>query len=521
MSPRALAVRRRSLQIEKIFLEIFFVKRKLAAMSASTSHSTSLPRVLGPWIAIAIVVGTVIGSGVFKKPSAVAKDVPEFSLAIGAWVLGGVLAMLGALALAEVATLFPRAGGNYVFLREGYGRLAGFLWGWVDFWIIRTGSIAALATIFAESIHDAIRQARDLPADARVFNLWVQHIMAVAVIMGLALINVRGVKWGGMVQLVITIIKVSTLVGVILLPFVVLGFVSEPKHPPSVANLNPVWPADWGGVSLSKFGAAMVGVIWAYHGWMNIGPVAEEVKEPRRNLPLALIAGVGVVIVLYVGANIAYYLVIPSSQMTELGKTTVATAFSTRLIGSVGGIITALAIAISVFGALNGNILVGPRLLYAMGEDGLAPRWLSGVHERFKTPAVATLVMSGWAALMVILVALWIDYPLRSIDLFGSTINPNPPPNKTGFDVITDFAMFGAIALETLAVMAIIPLRILRPNLERPYRCLGYPVVPVLYGLVMLLVWLNMFAKQTTESLVGIAFMGAGAVVYLAFLRRP
>jgi basic amino acid/polyamine antiporter, APA family len=480
-----------------------------------------LPRVLGPWMATAIVIGTVIGSGVFKKPYAVAKDVPDFGLAMLAWVLVGVLAMLGALALAEVATLFPKAGGNYVFLREGYGRIAGFLWGWVEFWIIRTGSIAALAAVFSESVHDAIRQARDLPTGAEVISFWPRQGMTVAVILALGLVNVRGVRWGGLLQLIITAVKISTLVGVILLPFIVLGFTSKPEYPPRLSNISPAWPADWSGVSWSGFGKALVGVIWAYHGWMNIGPIAEEVKNPQRNIPLALIGGVGAIIVLYCGANLAYYLVIPRADMILLHDTPVATEFSQRLLGSYGGIVTSIAIAVSVFGALNGNILVGPRLLYAMGEDRLAPAWLSRLHPTFKTPVAATLLMAGWSCALVLLVALWLRHPIPVFQSLGQEFNLNPPAGKSGFDVITDYAMFGAIALETLAVASIFALRISRRDAVREYRCPGFPLVPAVYVVALAAVWINKLAVDTTESLVGIGFMVLGAGIYLAFLRRP
>ena len=295
--------------------------------------------------------------------------------------------------------------------------------------------------------------------------------MTVAVILALALVNVRGVRWGGLLQLIITSVKISTLVGVILLPFIVLGFTSKPEYPPQIANISPAWPADWGGVDWSKFGKALVGVIWAYHGWMNIGPIAEEVKNPQRNIPLALIGGVGAIIFLYCGANFAYYLVIPRADMILLHDTPVATEFSQRLLGPIGGIVTSIAIAISVFGALNGNILVGPRLLYAMGEDRLAPHWLSRLHPKFQTPLAATLIMAGWSCGLVLLVALWLRHPIPVVDLFGKQFNPNPPAGKSGFDVITDYAMFGAIALETLAVASIFALRISRRDAAREYRC--------------------------------------------------
>jgi APA family basic amino acid/polyamine antiporter len=471
-------------------------------------------------MATAVVIGTVIGSGVFKKPYAVSQTVPDFGLAIGAWILVGVLALLGALSLAEVATILPRAGGNYVFLREAYGRLAGFLWGWVEFWMIRSGSIAALASVFSESVHDAIREARGLPAGAMVFGFWVQQGLTIAVIAVPALVNILGVRWGGLLQLIVTTVKIATLLGVIVLPFVVLGLTSEPEYPPRLENISPAWPADWGKVSWAGFGAGMVGVIWAYHGWMNIAPVAEEVREPQRNIPLALIAGVGTLIVLYVGANVAYYLVIPHHDMVTLSSTPVATEFSRRLLGRTGGIVTAAAIAISVFGALNGNVLVGPRTLYAMGEDGMAPRWLNELHSRWKTPVAATMVLAGWSMLMILIVGIVVRNPLPTFKLASHTINPNLLAGKAPFDVITDFAMFGAIALETLAVLSVFVFRYTRPDAERRYRCLGYPIVPAVYGLVMLAVWLNFFQKNRAEAYTGIGIMLAGAAVFGIFLRR-
>lgn len=482
---------------------------------ANAQPTPRLLRVLGVWTATAIVVGTVIGSGVFKKPNAVAREVDHFSLILLAWVLVGMLAMFGALAYAEVATLFPRAGGNYVFLREAYGRLAGFLWGWVDFGIIRSGSIAALASVFSESVHDVLRQLRDLPPHARVFSFWTQQALTVAVILALSAVNVRGVRWGGLLQLMVTTVKAGSLLAIILLPFVVLAWCRDPEHPPRLENLSPTWPADWSDVSWSGFGAAMVGVIWAYHGWMNIAPVAEEVRDPQRNIPRALIGGVGILITLYVGANVAYHLVLPHADVAATTETPVATEFARRLLGPTGGILMALAIALSVFGALNGNILVGPRLLYAMAEDRLAFRWLGRLHARYHTPALATWVMSGWTCLLVLLAAAWTRYPLPELSWGAWTLDPNLPAGKALFDVITDYAMFGAIALETLAVMSVFLLRWRRPDLPRPYRCFGYPLVPAIYGLVMLAVWLNMFVRQRTESLVGIGYMLTGAIVYL------
>src|SRR5262249_53037782 len=338
----------------------------------------------------------------------VAENVPYFGLAALVWVLGGLLALLGALALAEVNVLFPQAGGNYVFLREGYGRLAGFLWGWVDFGIIRSASLAALATIFAESLHDILRnrtfqEALGLELGSEPLSFWPQKWLTIAVIVGLAIVNVLGVRWGGSLQLFITIIKVGSLVGIALLPLLaeVVARTGPSVTSLRLENLTPVLP-QWAAFDLSKLGAALVGVIWAYHGWMNLGPVAEEIRAPQRNIPLALLTGVGIVIVLYLGANLGYCLLIPQQEMAGIKGTTVATEFCLRLLGPIGAAVASAAIMCSVFGALNGNLLVGPRLLYAMGEDGLAPRALGAVHPRFRTPALAILVLAAWSVFLVL-----------------------------------------------------------------------------------------------------------------------
>jgi amino acid transporter len=478
-------------------------------MKTSVSNgSPGLVRGLGPVMAIAVVAGTVIGSGVFKKPQAVAASVPYFGLAALAWVLIGALAMMGALALAEVAVLYPRAGGNYVFLREGYGRLAGFLWGWVEFWIIRTASIAALATVFTESLHDVLRngtlqEALGLSPGSPILGFWPQRLVTVAVILGLALVNVRGVRWGGVLQLFITLVKVGSLLGIMALPFVAAAFARPGADVPApdTDNLRPTWPDEISQFPVAGFGSALLAVLWAYHGWMNIAPVAEEVRRPQRNIPLALLAGVGIVIFLYLGANLAYSLVIPRDEMALMKETPVVTAFAQRLLGPVGATLASAAVMCSVFGALNGNLLVGPRLLYAMGDDGLAPHALRAVHPRYHTPAKAILVMAAWSALLVLGVAV-----LTEVGILDE--------GKSHFDVLTDFAMFGAVIFETMAVVSIFVFRRRFPDAERPYRCLGYPVVPLLYVLLPAFILINMFFRQTVEAVTGVGFIVAGVAVY-------
>ena len=251
---------------------------------ATTDHGPRttghLERVLGPWMATALVVGTVIGSGVFKKPAAVAQSVPTFGWAIGAWVILGLLVLCGGLALTEVIILYPRAGGNYVFLREGYGRLWGFLWGWVEFFVIRSASLAALASVFAESLHDVLRHesaraSLGLAETGPVLDFWPLQGVTIVTILILALVNARGVRWGGGLQLVVTTVKVGSLLFIALLPFALALRTSA--APGGAPHWDYLTAPPHRAFSWLEFGAALIAVQWAYHGWTNLGPVGQDV----------------------------------------------------------------------------------------------------------------------------------------------------------------------------------------------------------------------------------------------------
>ena len=480
----------------------------------------TLPRVLGPWAATAIVIGTVIGSGVFLKPRAIASDVPYPGLGAVVWLLGGLLALAGALVYAEVCVLLPRAGGNYVFLREAYGRLAGWLYGWVDFWMIRSGSIAALATAFAISAHDvwtseALRDAAGWPRVGPVPD-WGQRLLVILLIAALAAVNIRGVRWGGGLQVVVTVLKVGTIAAVVVVPLAFLA--ADAPGPsgdkPTLARLSPLWPESFGFGLLGAMGTALLSVLWPYHGWMNVGPIAGEVEKPQRNLPLALIAGVGTIIVLYLGCNLAYHLMLtPAEIASGANETPTATRAALKLLGSVGTAAMSAVILCSVFGSLNGNLLVGPRVLFAMGEDGLAPRWLRAVHPRWRTPAAAIAVLAAWSSLLV----------LGAGALAGAGMLE---AGKGPFDQLTDFAMFGAVIFETMAVLSIFVFRRTMPDAPRPYRCPWYPWLPLAYAAIPLFILASMAltASKRTEALIGLAFIGAGVLAYHGLglhRRRP
>ena len=474
---------------------------------------------LGPWAAAAVVVGIVVGSGVFRKASVVAKLVPETGPALGVWVFGGVLVMLGALALAELATVLPRAGGAYTLLRAGYGPFAAFLWGWVEFWVVRAASIAALASLFADGLADVLRGANGGEA---VLGFWARQAAAVGAIAVLAAVNALGAALGARVQLALTSVKIASILALIALPAAVVALGTASARPPSLANLAPVWPADWSQFPVGGALAALVGVLWAYHGWLNVSQMAEEITDPARSIPRALLGGLALVVALYAAVNAAYWTAVPQAEMADLRGRAVAAEFAARLAGPWGLACASAAIMLSVFGTLNGNLLAGPRLLFAMARDGVIPARVGALSGRARSPAAATLVMAGWSCAVVLGAAMLTQYRLPNLTAFGASLDPNLPEGKDPFDVMTDFAMFGVVGFETLAILAIFRFRA-RGMAPAPgaYRCPGYPAVPALYGAVMAGVFVNMFASPELRAgaVVGLAVAALGAVVYYAFLR--
>ena len=477
------------------------------------SSQPTLKRDLGLTIAIAVVVGNVIGSGIFLKPGTIAADGGRFGLIISVWVLGGILCFLGALCFAELATLLPRAGGMYVYLREAYGKLPAFLFGWTETIFGKPAAIGALAVAFVGKLNGLLSSG-----DSEVLSRNAQVAVAVAAIVVLAWVNILGVVWGGRMQLLTTIIKAGFLALVGVLPFVLIPFMSgavqfdnyQTTVEPQQATLA------------AQVGTVLLAVMWAYNGWHGITPLAEEVREPQRNLPLSLFVGISILIVLYVTANFAYHGVLSMQEMKEAGQDAAeATLF--RLLGPMGSAAISAVIMCSVFGAINSNLLQAPRVSYAMGRDRVFFRTLGQVHGNYRTPLPAIVLMAGMAIVLVVSAAFAksLAQGITTADFSWEISRRIVGSLKDGsiFDLLTNFVIFSASIFYVLAVAAVIVLRSRLPDADRPYRTWGYPVTPLLFLLVYAWFLYQVFFSNPLESLVGLVFIAVGVPFFFGYRR--
>ena len=432
------------------------------------TRKTELVRGLTLIAAMSVVVGNVIGTGVFLKARVMTCNVGTPGRVLGVYVLAGLLSLAGALSYAELAAMMPRAGGEYVFMREAYGRPWGFLFGWMSFFIGKAGSQAALGVQFALFLNIALpRSVGSLGGESFSTTLFGHsvpfgkiQIIALASILIVTGINCLAVKVSGGVAAALSAIKIG------LVLFVGIGAFRLA----SGADWSHVWMADVGGAcegvsSAARFGlggfvAAMLGAAWAFDGWNNVTLVAGEVQNPHRNLPRALIGGLLLIMALYLFVNLAYFYVLSPTEVASVStKSSVATEVAQRFLGPLAVSFIAVALLSSTFGTLHTSILTGARVPYAMARDGLFPRSLSKVSPRTHVPTGALIVQAIWACILVI--------------AFSSS-----------FDILTDYAIFGLWIFYGLVTAAVFILRRKMPDAERPYRAWGYPVVPILFLLV-------------------------------------
>ncbi len=422
-----------------------------------------------------------------------AQSIPSASLLLLAWLAGGILTLCGALTFAELGAAMPEAGGQYVYLREAYGHLSAFLFGWILFLVSMGGSIAALGVGLAEYtgyFFPAVSTGRTLLAleidvlaiDVR-YTLSAGQLVGVGVIVVLSGFNYIGVVFGKLIQNIFTVVKIGAI-----LAFVVLGL-----------GVGATIPIDYGvnpaglsaGQILVGFGLAIVAVSWAFDGWHNITYIAGEIKDPKRSLPVALVAGTLIISALYLLVNYVYLLALPVDEV--VGVVRIAERASTALFsGTTAGLISA-AVIISIFGALNGAIFVGPRVYYAMARDGVFFSKVGEVHPRFGTPAFAILLQAVWASLLA---------------MSGS------------YEQLFTYVVFVSFIFWIAATASVFVLRVRRPDLPRPYRTWGYPIVPLVFIIATSAIMINTLIARPVESLAGLAITTLGVPVYQYWRRR-
>lgn len=426
-----------------------------------------------------MVIGTTIGSGIFRSPAGIAERLPGPLPLFGVWVAGGVLALCGALTLAEVAGAYPHTGGIYVYLREAWGRLTAFLFGWAELVIIRAAALGAISITFAEYFLRVLGYNPTVPP----YDDYAHYIAAVAIV-AMAIVNILGVRFGSLVQNVTTVAKYAGLLLIILVALA-LGL------PRTGGHFTPAAPP--GSFSMSAFGLALVSVLWAYDGWADLSFISGEVKDPRRNLPRALILGSVAIVAIYLLANIAYLAVLPVGEIR--GSRLVAADVAQRLIGAAGVTFVASTVMLSTFGTLNGSIFTSPRIWFAMAEDGLFFRRVATVHPRYQTPYVAISIAATLGAAFVL---------VRTFEQLADTF-------------VTAILPFYALGVASIYVFR------RRAAYDPPFRTPGYPVVPALFVLATTYLLANAIIDPGTRwwtlFVFGLILLGI-PVYYLTVGRR-
>lgn len=419
-----------------------------------------------------VAVGSCIGAGIFATPGEIVATFPHAGWVIVIWVVGGLVTLTGALTFAELGGMFPKAGGVYVYLREAYGELTAFLYGWVTLLVVNTGSLAALGLIFAKYLTFFV----PLSEAAQIFT-------AAGIIVSLTLLNIRGINTS---QWVISIFTTTKLLALLLIVVIATLFRDHTTHEP-IWSLQSDLPENWGKLLLT----ALIGVLWSFGGWHHATYLAGETRHPQRNVPRAMLLGAVIVTLTYVLANLAYLWLLPLNQFA--GSERVAgDALEAVLNG--GGRAVALLIGISVFGTIAIYTMSAPRIYFAMARDGVFFKELARVHPKFQTPANAMLTQAVWAVLLLLF---WGQFQ----------------------DLIT-YVTFIDIGFMALAAAGIFILRTRLPDVSRPYRAWGYPVIPGIYLLITGLFLLNTLIERPVQAVAGLVILGIGVLLYYRFKGR-
>ena len=439
----------------------------------------TLRRQLGLWSAVAVLIGSTIGSGIFRSPAGIAAKLPGPLPLMSVWIAGGLVAICGALTLAEIAGVYPETGGLYVYIRQGWGRMPAFLFGWSEFVVIRAASMGAVSITFAEY---ALR-VRGYDPSVAPYSDYAHYIAAAAIALT-SYFNIVGVKWGSLVQNVTTIAKYGGLAFIILLAFSI-------GLPKTGGHFTPAAPA--GSFALGAFGLALVSALWAFDGWADLSFVGGEVKDPQKNLPKALIIGTFAVVAIYLLANLAYLSVFTVDQIAH--SRLVAADVAQVLVGDWGVSFVAITVMLSTFGTLNGTLLTAPRIFFAMADDGMFFKALAKVHPKYETPYVAIITCATLGIIFVL---------------------------ARSFEQLADAFVTAIVPFYALGVASVYVLR-RKANYAPPFRTPGYPVVPALFIASSIFLLGNALwdASSRWATLGVFAAILAGIPVYLiVFARR-
>jgi len=431
-----------------------------------------LPRVLGLWDIVSIVIGGVIGSGIFLVPKDMAVAVRAPLLILAVWAVGGLLTFFGALSFGELGAAIPEAGGAYVFLREAYGPVISFLFGWTLFLVIDSGAIATLTVAFTSKYLTHFFPLSSL----------AQKLVSVMFLVFLVVVNYVGVRWGANLQNLLTVIKFGGLVGIC----GVIFFLGKG----SAANFVSPSPDTVSGNIFGSFGIALIAALWAYKGWEASTYSAGETKNPQRNLPLGILLGTVACIAIYMIAQLAYLYVLPASEIAKSDR--IAADAMNLVVGPVGASIISLIILFSITGATNQNFLCSPRVYYAMAKDRVFFKGLASIHGRFLTPHVSIIAMGVWSMILIL--------------FFGT------------FERLFTYVIFGQWIFFGLTVAAVVILRKKRPDLPRPYKTWGYPITPAIFVLAALYISISTLVSQFRNALAGLGIILLGLPFY-AFWR--
>lgn len=473
--------------------------------------------------ATTIVVGSMIGSGIFIVSAESSRLVGAPGWLLVAWIMAGVMTLSGALCLGEVAAMMPRSGGPYVFLSEAYSPGVGFLFGWSQFLVVQTGTIAAVAVAFANFSGVLVPQisgtnylVRPIVLGNYAIGLSTQQLVAIAIILLLTFINTRGLKLGKAIQNTFTFTKAAALFSLVALGLIVgwnasgAAFTSDWWEPASNGwDITNVQPAALGAGGLAFWlvlGRAMTGPLFSQSAWNNVTFTAGEVENPERNLPRALFIGCLIVVVLYVTANLAYIVTLPLTEIQNAPQNRVGTALMQYIFGPAGATAMAVAIMISTFGCNNGLILAGARVYYAMAKDKLFFKRLAATN-RFHVPAFALLAQGIWASILVL--PRTVTYSAGSSEpVFGNV-----------YTQLLEYIVSVELVFGALSVLAVIVLRYRQPNAHRPYKAWGYPVVPVFFVLLSALLIVNLAFLAGATSGIGYLIAFTGVPVYFIWRR--